>query len=93
MNDFIKVSPLKLLEMSSGDGLGKGNLGVLIARAGVGKTACLICFSENKNLFMYHLRILRKKSHPIIMLSFRILLRPSKSKMRQKEGFSLSETG
>ncbi len=42
MNDFIKVSPLKLLEMSSGDGLGQGNLGVLIARAGVGKTACLI---------------------------------------------------
>ena len=42
MNDFIKVSPLKLLEMSSGDGLGKGNLGVLMARAGVGKTACLI---------------------------------------------------
>ncbi|MFC1840278.1 hypothetical protein ACFL1N_11900 [Thermodesulfobacteriota bacterium] len=42
MNDFIKVSPLKLLEMSSGKGLGKGNLGVLMARAGVGKTACLI---------------------------------------------------
>ena len=42
MNDFIKVSPLRLLEMSSGDGLGKGNLGVLMARAGVGKTACLI---------------------------------------------------
>ena len=42
MNDFIKVSPLKLLEMSSGNGLGKGNLGVLMARAGVGKTACLI---------------------------------------------------
>ncbi len=42
MNDFIKVSPLKLLEMSSGDGLGKGKLGVLMARAGVGKTACLI---------------------------------------------------
>lgn len=42
MNDFIKVSPLKLLEMSSGKDLGKGNLGVLMARAGVGKTACLI---------------------------------------------------
>ncbi len=42
MNDFIKVSPLKLLEMSSGKSLGKGNLGVLMARAGVGKTACLI---------------------------------------------------
>lgn len=42
MNDFIKVSPLKLLEMSTGKALGKGNLGVLMARAGVGKTACLI---------------------------------------------------
>lgn len=42
MNDFIKVSPLKLLEMSSGKELGRGNLGVLMARAGVGKTACLI---------------------------------------------------
>lgn len=42
MNDFIKVSPLKLLEMSAGKALGKGNLGVLMARAGVGKTACLI---------------------------------------------------
>ena len=42
MNDFIKVSPLKLLEMSVNKALGKGNLGVLMARAGVGKTACLI---------------------------------------------------
>lgn len=42
MKDFIKFSPLKLLEKSSRKGLGMGNLGVLIARAGVGKTACLI---------------------------------------------------
>jgi len=48
MNDFIKVSPLKLLEMSSGKGLGKGNLGVLMARAGVGKTACLIHIALDK---------------------------------------------
>ncbi|MCG6879872.1 MAG: hypothetical protein LJE96_12100 [Deltaproteobacteria bacterium] len=42
MKDFISVSPLKILEQSSRKGLGPGNLGVLIARAGVGKTACLI---------------------------------------------------
>lgn len=42
MKDFIEVSPLKVLEKSSQKGLGKGNLGVLMARAGVGKTACLI---------------------------------------------------
>jgi len=48
MNDFIKVSPLKILERSSGKALGKGNLGVLIARAGVGKTACLIHIAFDK---------------------------------------------
>jgi KaiC/GvpD/RAD55 family RecA-like ATPase len=42
MERFISASPLKLLERSSRKGLGPGNLGVLIARAGVGKTACLI---------------------------------------------------
>ncbi len=35
-------SPLRILEASMHGGLGKGNLGVIMARAGVGKTACLI---------------------------------------------------
>jgi KaiC/GvpD/RAD55 family RecA-like ATPase len=42
MKNFISVSPLKILDKSSRKGLGPGNLGVLVARAGVGKTACLI---------------------------------------------------
>jgi hypothetical protein len=42
IKDFMKVSPLKILERSSRKELGRGNLGVLMARAGVGKTACLI---------------------------------------------------
>ncbi|MBN1276328.1 MAG: hypothetical protein JXA35_02465 [Deltaproteobacteria bacterium] len=42
MKNFISVSPLKILDKSSRKGLGPGNLGVLIARAGLGKTACLI---------------------------------------------------
>ncbi len=48
MKDFIAVSPLRVLEMSSQKGLGKGNLGVLMARAGVGKTACLIHIAFDK---------------------------------------------
>jgi len=48
MNDFMRVSPLKILEMSSKKELGRGNLGVLIARAGVGKTACLIHIAFDK---------------------------------------------
>jgi hypothetical protein len=35
-------SPLRILEKSIHGGLGKGNLGVVMARAGVGKTASLI---------------------------------------------------
>ncbi|HDM09897.1 MAG: hypothetical protein JRI39_06860 [Deltaproteobacteria bacterium] len=42
MKNFMKVSPLRLLDMSAEKELGHGNLGVLISRAGVGKTACLV---------------------------------------------------
>ena len=48
MTDFMSVSPLKILERSSHKGLGRGNLGVLMARAGVGKTACLIHIAFDK---------------------------------------------
>ncbi|HBF43310.1 MAG TPA: hypothetical protein DDW42_06705 [Desulfobacteraceae bacterium] len=48
MRDFISVSPLKILEKSSRKGLGPGNLGVLIARAGVGKTTFLINIAFDK---------------------------------------------
>ena len=34
-------SPLRILENSTHGGLGKGNIGVMAARKGVGKTACL----------------------------------------------------
>lgn len=48
MKDFSRVSPLRVLEKSSRKALGAGNLGVLIARAGVGKTACLIHIAFDK---------------------------------------------
>ena len=48
MKDFMEVSPLKILEESPGKELGRGNLGVLMSRAGVGKTACLIHIAFDK---------------------------------------------
>src|SRR5688500_19303875 len=37
-----QLSPIRILEASIHGGLGKGNLGLVMARAGVGKTACLM---------------------------------------------------
>lgn len=48
MADFMEVRPLKILERFSRKGLGRRNLGVLMARAGVGKTACLIHLALDK---------------------------------------------
>ncbi len=45
-----KSSLLKILEKSCRKGLGRGNLGVLVARAGVGKTACLVHIAMDKLL-------------------------------------------
>ncbi|MBN2534167.1 MAG: hypothetical protein JXB88_14855 [Spirochaetales bacterium] len=40
--ELIKMSPLRILEKSSHGGVSKGNIGVIAAKKGVGKTACLI---------------------------------------------------
>ena len=40
--ELIKRSPLRILERSTQGGLGKGNVGVIAAKQGVGKTACLV---------------------------------------------------
>jgi hypothetical protein len=50
MNDLKSLSLVSILEKSSRLGLGRGNLGAVMARAGVGKTACLIHIAINKLL-------------------------------------------
>ncbi|NLD98894.1 MAG: hypothetical protein GX640_03390, partial [Fibrobacter sp.] len=40
--ELISRSPLRILEQSTHGGVGKGNIGVIAARKGVGKTACLV---------------------------------------------------
>jgi archaellum biogenesis ATPase FlaH len=46
--ELIKRSPLRILEKSTHGGLGKGNLGVIAARKGVGKTAVLVHLSTDQ---------------------------------------------
>ena len=48
--ELIKRSPLRILERSISGGLGKGNLGVLASRKGVGKTACLVHIAADQIL-------------------------------------------
>ena len=52
--DLIKRSPLRILERSISGGLGKGNIGVLASRKGVGKTACLVHIAADKLLQGQH---------------------------------------
>lgn len=42
VNELIKKSPIRVFEKSINGGLGRGNLGVLASRHGVGKTACMV---------------------------------------------------
>ena len=46
--ELIKRSPLRILEKTIHGGLGKGNLGVIAARKGVGKTAFLVHLSTDQ---------------------------------------------
>ncbi len=45
-----KRSPLRILEHSTHGGLGKGNLGLIAARQGTGKTACLVHIATDQLL-------------------------------------------
>jgi hypothetical protein len=48
MEELVKRSPVRALEKSMHGGLGKGNIGVLASRKGVGKTACLVHIATDK---------------------------------------------
>ncbi|MGD1008974.1 MAG: hypothetical protein ABR951_02360 [Candidatus Aminicenantales bacterium] len=53
--ELIKRSPLRILERSISGGLGRGHIGVLASRKGVGKTACLVHIAADKLLQGKHI--------------------------------------
>ncbi len=48
--ELIERSPLRILEKSIHGGVGKGNIGVIAARKGTGKTACLVHIATDQLL-------------------------------------------
>jgi hypothetical protein len=64
--ELVKRSPLRILEKSTRGGVGKGNIGVIAARKGLGKTACLVHIATDQ-LFIgkhvIHLTYSGKISH------------------------------
>jgi len=49
-SELIRRSPLRIFEKSIHGGVGKGNIGVVASRKGVGKTACLVHIATDKLL-------------------------------------------
>jgi len=49
-SELNKRSPLRIFEKTMHGGLGKGNIGVIASRKGVGKTACLVHIATDKLL-------------------------------------------
>jgi len=49
-NEMTSKSPLRILEKSTHGGVGKGNIGIIAARKGVGKTACLVHIATDQLL-------------------------------------------
>ncbi|MBN2038585.1 MAG: hypothetical protein JW864_00990 [Spirochaetes bacterium] len=63
-----KRSPLRILEKSIHGGLGKGNIGLIAARKGVGKTACLVHIATDQlflNKHVIHVSFSGDTSHII----------------------------
>ncbi|MCF7927778.1 MAG: hypothetical protein K9L68_02050 [Spirochaetales bacterium] len=48
--ELVKRSPLRLMEKSMHGGVGKGNIGILVSKKGIGKTACLVHIATDKLL-------------------------------------------
>jgi hypothetical protein len=64
--ELIRRSPLRILEKSISGGLGRGNVGVLASRKGVGKTACLVHIAADKLLqdkFIIHVSYASRVDH------------------------------
>jgi hypothetical protein len=52
--ELVRRSPLRILEKSTLGGVGKGNIGVIAGRKGLGKTACLVHIATDQLLQEKH---------------------------------------
>ena len=48
ISDLLKNSPIRTFDKAIGGALGKGNLGVIVSKKGIGKTACIVHLATDK---------------------------------------------
>jgi len=90
--ELIKRSPLRILEKSISGGLGKGNIGVLASRKGVGKTACLVHIAADKLLqgqHVIHVSYATRVDH--IITWYEDIFKEIAKKPRMKSALEMSE--
>jgi len=90
--ELIKRSPLRILEKSISGGLGKGNIGVLASRKGVGKTACLVHIAADKLLQgrrVIHVSYASRVDH--IITWYEDIFKEIAKKPRMKSALEMSE--
>lgn len=66
--ELIKRSPLRVFEKSINGGVGKGKIGVIASKKGVGKTACLVHIATDKlfrDRHVIHVSFAQKVDHII----------------------------
>lgn len=64
--ELVERSPLRILENSTHGGVQKGDIGVIVARKGVGKTACLVHIATDQlfqDKHVIHVSFSRKTDH------------------------------
>lgn len=67
-DELIKKSPLRKFDKSIRGGLGRGNIGVIASRRGIGKTACLVHIATDKLIAgqrVIHVSYARRVDHII----------------------------
>lgn len=90
--ELFKRSPLRILEKSISGGLGKGNIGVLASRKGVGKTACLVHIAADKLLqgkHVIHVSYASRVDH--IITWYEDIFKEIAKKPRMKSALEMSE--
>jgi len=90
--ELIKRSPLRILEKSISGGLGKGHIGVLASRKGVGKTACLVHIAADQLLqgkHVIHVSYASRVDH--IMNWYEDIFKEIAKKPRMKSAAEMAE--
>jgi len=85
-SELVKQSPLRILDASTNGGVGKGNVGVLAARHGVGKTSALVHIATDKLLQGKHVIHVTFASRTVHIIDYYDEIFTEISKVKERRG-------